>query len=180
MRQHGRTLTVAGALFLLDEPPRRFAKAEIEVRRYRDADSAAYEVRDTFRDPLRLQIEGALALITRELGREIVLVGAYRQEVPRLPVDVLREAVSNAVAHRCYDLTGHRILVQLRPDWVIITSPGGLVEGARLDRLRAAQAARNNAIITILRALALAEDSGRGAAGRTRNRTYSLSAQTPP
>lgn len=162
LRQDGRTLTVAGALFLLDEPPRRFAKAEIEVRRYRDADSAAYEVRDTFRGPLHRQIEGALALITRELGREIVLVGAYRQEVPRLPVDVVREALSNAVAHRRYDLTGHRILVEMRPDRVIVRSPGGLVDGVRLDRLRVAQAARNDAIITILRALALAEDSGRG------------------
>lgn len=162
LRQDGRSLTVAGALFLLPEPPRRFAKAEIEVRRYRDADSAAYDVRDTFRGPLHRQVEGALTLITRDLGREIVLVGAYRQEVPRLPSDVVREALSNAVAHRRYDLTGHRTLVELRPDRVVVRSPGGLVEGVRLDRLRAAQAARNDAIITVLRAFALAEDSGRG------------------
>lgn len=162
LRQDGRHLTVAGALFLLQQPPRRFAKAEIEVRRYLDPDGSAYDVRDTFRGPLHQQVAHALALITRELGREIVLIGAYRQEVPRLPSDVLREALSNAVAHRRYDLSGQRVLVELRPDRVVVRSPGGLVEGVTLARLRSAQAARNDAIITVLRALDLAEDSGRG------------------
>jgi ATP-dependent DNA helicase RecG len=161
LRQEGRSLTVCGALFLVDEPPRRFAKAEIEVRRFRD-ESSSYDVRDTVSGPLHRQVDAAMGLIERELGREIVLVGAFRQEVPRLPRDVIREALSNAVAHRRYDLTGQRTVVEIRPDRVVIRSPGGLVEGVRLDRLRKAQAARNDAIITVLRSFDLAEDSGKG------------------
>jgi ATP-dependent DNA helicase RecG len=161
LRTDGRSLTVAGALFLLEDPPRRFAKAEIELRRYRD-EGSDYEIRHTFRGPLHEQIALALRAVVDDLGTEIVLAGAYRQEVPRLPRDVLREAFSNAVAHRRYDLPGQRTVVEIRPDRVVVRSPGGLVEGVRLDRLRSAQAARNDAVISVLRALSLAEDSGRG------------------
>lgn len=161
LRNEGRRLTVAGVLLLLPEPPARFQKAAIEVRRYRD-DGTNYEVRHSFSGQLHKQLTQAYETVVAELGNEIVLAGAYRQEIPRLPRDVLREALSNAVAHRRYDLTGQRCVVEIRPDRVVIISPGGLVDGVRLERLRSAQAARNNTIISVLRALSLAEDSGRG------------------
>src|SRR5690606_29992138 len=73
-----------------------------------------------------------------------------------------REALANAVAHRSYEAQGTAVVVELRPDRVVITSPGGLPEPVTIENMRQAQAARNPTLIDVLRRFRLAEDAGRG------------------
>jgi len=162
LRRDGGTLTVAGALLLCDPLPARFAKAVVEVRRYRDEDSVDYDLRETFAGPVAHQVVAARDFIMREVGSEMLIAGLYRREVPRLPEVVVRETLANAVAHRDYALAGSATVVEIRPGRVLVTSPGGFPPGVTSTNIRSAQAARNVDVITVLRALNLAEDAGRG------------------
>jgi ATP-dependent DNA helicase RecG len=146
-------LTVAGALFLTDPTVSLGQqKAVIEIRRHPD-DSADYDRREVIGGPIHHQVRNATKFIADELGSELVVTGLYRHELPRLPEVVMREALANAVAHRSFEL---------RPDRVLITSPGGLPEPVTVENIRQAQAARNHNVIDVLRRFRLAEDAGRG------------------
>jgi ATP-dependent DNA helicase RecG len=157
----GLNLTVAGAMYLLDDPGSVFGKTYIEILRYRTGE-ADYDRRVEIKGPLHHQVAQATSLIADELGSELVVIGLQRYELPKLPIVVLREALANAVAHRSYEMSGVAIRVEIRPETVRIISPGGLPEPVTEENIRDAQAARNLRIIGVLRQAGLAEDAGRG------------------
>lgn len=155
-------LTFAGSLFLTD--PRASLgqpKAVVEVRRYPEG-TDEYDRREEFGGPAHRQVSAATGFIADELGQDVVITGVFRHEIPRVPMVVLREAIANAVAHRSYELQGTAVVVELRADRVVVTSPGGLPEPVTVENLRQAQAARNPCIIDVLRRFRLAEDAGQG------------------
>ncbi len=154
-------LTVAGALYLTKAPQTTLGKAYIELRRFpADGQSATRRVEIT--GPAHRQVEVATTMVMDEVGSDSVVLGLRRHELPRLPLQVVREAVANAVAHRSYEQHGTPIRIDAYPDRVVITSPGPLVAPVTLETMRDAYAARNTNIIRILRAFRLAEDSGQG------------------
>jgi ATP-dependent DNA helicase RecG len=157
----GYRLTVAGALHLLPRPDEHLGKAYIELLRFRE-DSEGYDRRVQIQGPLREQVETTTELIMDELGSEVVILGVKRHELPRLPRRVLREAIANAVAHRSYEFRGTSVRVEIHPDEVTITSPGGLPEPVTEENIRDQAAARNAYVIKVLRAFRIAEDSGAG------------------
>ena len=157
----GGHLTVAGCLLLCNEPHRWLGKAYIDVQRYRD-ESTEYDRRERFDGPITRQIEAAASFIEGELGFAMAFVGVRRVEVPRLPDKVLREALTNAVGHRDYQRNGSAVVVELRPDRVIVRSPGGLVSPVTVENIREQTASRNSHLMRVLRALRVADDAGRG------------------
>jgi ATP-dependent DNA helicase RecG len=158
----GERLTVAGALYLLKDPSRVLGKAHVELRRFPDDATIAYDRRDELRGALHLVHAATVARIMDELGTELVLLGARRYDLPRLPEVVLREAVANALAHRSYEAAGTAVRVEMRPSSVVIRSPGGLPEPVTVENMREASAARNLVVIKLLRAFGVAEDEGLG------------------
>jgi ATP-dependent DNA helicase RecG len=155
-------LTVAGALYLLPKPGDALGKAHIEVLRYRDDKTVNYDRRVSVEGPLAAQLENAVRLLEDELGTELVVLGARRYELPRLPAVVIREAVANAIAHRSYELNRTPVRISIRPSSVVIVSPGGLPEPVTVENIREASAPRNIEVIKALRYFGLAEDAGRG------------------
>lgn len=154
-------LTVAGCLILCAEPDRWLGRSYIDVQRYRD-ESTEYDRRERFDGPITRQIEAASSFIEGELGFAMAFVGVRRVEVPRLPDKVLREALTNAVGHRDYQRNGSAVVVELRPDRVVVRSPGGLVSPVTVENIREQSASRNSHVMRILRALRVADDAGRG------------------
>lgn len=156
------TLSVAGALFLTNPTiSLRSSKAVVDIRRY-PGEGSDYDRREEFGGPLHHQVANSTGFLMSELGSDIVVTGLYRHELPRLPEVVVREAIANAVAHRQYELQGTPILVEIRPQGLILSSPGGLPEPVTIENMRQAQAARNPSVIDVLRRFRLAEDAGRG------------------
>jgi ATP-dependent DNA helicase RecG len=154
-------LTVAGALYLLARPGEVLGKAYIEVFRFRDS-SENYDRRVQLDGPADKQVEQATSALMNELGSDVVVLGVHRHELPRIPQNVLREAIANAVAHRTYESSGQSVRIEIRPDRVVISSPGGLPEPVTLANMRDQNAARNIAVIRTLRRYRLAEDAGMG------------------
>ena len=154
-------LTVAGALYLLDDPATELGKAYVEIFRYRD-DSALEDRREEIRGPLNDQVERATKWVVDDLGRDQVILGTHRIELDRLPVEVLRETIANAVAHRVYEDARRPVRIEVRPTSVRVTSPGPLPEPVTVANMREQNAARNVEVIATLRRFRLAEDAGRG------------------
>jgi ATP-dependent DNA helicase RecG len=154
-------LTIAGALYLQDDPARVLGKAYVEILRFPN-DSGDYDRRLEIRGPLHQQVRAATAAILDELGTELVVLGVQRHELPRIPTVVLREALANAVAHRSYEDNRTAVRVEMRPTSVTISSPGPLPVPVTVENIRDAQAPRNLNTIRVLRRFGLAEDAGRG------------------
>ncbi len=155
-------LTIAGGLLLLEDPASHLGKSYVEILRFPDADTDAYDRREEFGGPAQAQVAAATEFITSELGTDLIVSGLRRYELPKIPEVVLREALSNAIAHRTYEDLGRAVRVELRPDYVTIESPGGLPEPVTVENMRETQSARNIVLIRALRNLQLAEDAGRG------------------
>lgn len=154
-------LTVAGALYLLESPSEVVGRAEIEIYRFSDAEGE-YDKRQLVAGPVDHQVMETTRILMDELGTDLVVLGTRRHELPRIPEVVLREGIANAVAHRQYQLRGVCTRIELRPDRLLIESPGELPEPVTVSNIRDAQSARNSSILRVLRRLHLAEDAGRG------------------
>jgi ATP-dependent DNA helicase RecG len=154
-------LTVAGAGFLLDSPEGVLGKTFVEVFRYSER-GAEFDRRIEITGPFDAQVKRTTSIVTEEVGQDMVVLGTFRHELPRLPEVVVREAVANAVAHRDLELHGVAIRVDLFPDLVRITSPGRFPEPVTEANIRDAQSARNPTVLNLLRRFGLAEDAGRG------------------
>lgn len=158
----GDRLTVAGALFLVQEPGRSLGKAYVELQRFPDDETIDYDRREEIRGPIHHVLARTATRVHDALGTELVVLGIRRYELPRLPEVVLRETVANALGHRSYEAAGTAVRVELRPSSVIVRSPGGLPEPVTVQNIREASAARNLAVMRALRRYGLAEDQGRG------------------
>lgn len=158
----GDALTVAGALYLLENPGAKLGKAHVEVLRYADDATIDYDRREEIVGPVHRVLVSAVDRVMDQLGTQLVVLGVRRYDLPRLPERVLREAIANAVAHRSYEASGTAVKIELRPSAVIVRSPGGLPEPVTVANIREANAARNLTVIKVLRRFDLAEDQGRG------------------
>jgi ATP-dependent DNA helicase RecG len=154
-------LTIAGGLLLLPEPRIMGGRPYIDIRRF-SADDPDPDKTWKIDGPADSQVEQATRTILDQLGSVNAIVGVQRVEMPRIPPRVIREAIANAVAHRSYESAGTATRVELHPNYLTITSPGGLPEPVTLDNLRFQQSARNDRLLGALRRLGLAEDLGKG------------------
>lgn len=157
----GTMLTIAGGLYVLDEPERHFGKCVIEIFRF-PVPGGEYDKRLEFGGPVNQQVTEATQAIADELGSDLVVIGLRRHELPRLPYPVIREAIANAVAHRSYEQRGVSTRVDIHPTKVVITSPGPLPEPVTVANIREQSSARNGRVMKVLRLFDLAEEAGRG------------------
>ncbi|HLO62693.1 MAG TPA: RNA-binding domain-containing protein [Azonexus sp.] len=93
--------------------------------------------------------------------REIEL-GLFKLRIPQFPIEGVREAVLNALTHRDYQNPGE-ILVRHSAQELVVTSPGGFVDGITPDNiLRHEAVPRNRTLANALVKLRLVESSGIG------------------
>ncbi|WP_341908557.1 crosslink repair DNA glycosylase YcaQ family protein [Polaromonas sp. YR568] len=88
--------------------------------------------------------------------------GLFRIGIARVDVDALREAINNALVHRDYARRGP-VRVCWQSNDLIISNPGGFVEGVRLDNLLTTEPRpRNPALADAFKRLGLVDRTGRG------------------
>ena len=93
---------------------------------------------------------------------EEITVGLFKLRVASFPIEVVREAVLNAVTHRDY-LEPGEILIRHAPGELVVTSPGGFIGGIRPDNiLHHEPVARNRTLANALLKLRLVEAAGTG------------------
>jgi ATP-dependent DNA helicase RecG len=91
-----------------------------------------------------------------------VTIGLFRLRIPAFPIEVVREAILNAVAHRDYCDPGE-ILLRHTPRELVLSNPGGFVGGITPENiLRHEPVARNRALAEAFEKLGLVERAGMG------------------
>jgi ATP-dependent DNA helicase RecG len=91
-----------------------------------------------------------------------VQVGLFRVAVPKVDMAAFREALANSLIHRDYHRLG-AVHVRLEDDALVVSNPGGLVEGVTLANLLTTEPRpRNRALADAMKRIGVVERSGRG------------------
>jgi len=128
-------------------------------------DTGKLEIRD-FEDPLVFQLPLIIEYIKdKALKLTIDRSRGERVEVPDFPVDVIREAVGNAIVHRDYNIEGLTNYLYIDSERIIVKSPGGVAPPLTIDDLQQFKAlwhSRNPKIMYVFNQMKLAEQRGKG------------------
>ena len=84
--------------------------------------------------PIDQQIEEAMQFVLKHINLGSRIAGVYREDFYELPVDSIREVISNAVCHRSYLAPG-TIQVAIYDDRLEVTSPGRLSPDLTVEQL---------------------------------------------
>jgi ATP-dependent DNA helicase RecG len=99
-------------------------------------------------------LSGSLEVIHPHLKRRGIVQGLFRTEEPEYPIEVLREAIVNALVHRDYSPSSHgaQVQVELYPSRLVVRNPGGLYGPVDVTRLGfdTITSARNQVLLKLL------------------------------
>jgi ATP-dependent DNA helicase RecG len=89
-------------------------------------------------------------------------VGLFRVPVPLVDMGAFREAVANALIHRDFHRLG-AVHIRLEDDALVVSNPGGLVDGVTLSNLLVTEPRpRNRSLADAMKRIGVVERSGRG------------------
>lgn len=114
-------LRYAAVLFFLENPQKYLYHAKIRYAEFDENLEITYQ--KEFSGPVWEQIEEAYNFINSRIGNFVIRVGAGRREFREYPMDAVREAIINAVAHRNYSLFSDIRIMKFK-DRLVVRSPG--------------------------------------------------------
>lgn len=164
--------TVAGVLMASADPRRWLPNAFIQAVAYRGTEAlpqgnGAYQLdAQDITGPLDAQVFAACHFVKKNM-RVSAAKQEGRHDLPQFDLTAVFEAVVNAVAHRDYSIYGAKIRLRLFADRLELYSPGAIPNTMTVDSLPYRQAARNEAITSLLAKCGVSEAerdlTGRGA-----------------
>jgi ATP-dependent DNA helicase RecG len=110
-------------------------------------------------------LDDALGFVRHNSSVKWFKTGKGRKELPDYPQVSVYEALVNAIVHRDYMIKGSEIHIDMYDDRLEIVSPGGMVDGRRIQDiniLKVASIRRNPVICDILQRLKFMERRGSG------------------
>ena len=127
--------TNAGILFFGYSPQDHIPQSEVVCVLFRETVGASrYADRKIVTGTLQDVIDGTEAFINRYIAVGARIEGWKRIDIPEYSIEVLREAVINAVVHRDYSRRCERVHVFYYPDRVEVHSPGLLLPGITVEQ----------------------------------------------
>ena len=173
--------SVAGLLLFGKNPNRRLPQAGVTAVAFPGLEKEYNTVdEERIRGPLtpRVSEDGEVVekgvidrtvdFVERNMGSVAYLEGGRRIHKKSFPLDAVREAVVNAVAHRDYAREGTDIEVSLYRDRFEVISPGRLPNGVTVEKMKegVVRVARNELLKEILRDYRYIEHYGMGVRNR--------------
>lgn len=107
----------------------------IQCGMFKGTSRAVFVDKREYTGPLWKQVEDAFQFVLRNIHLGSRLNGIYREDIYELPPDSIRELIVNAVMN-CSFLSSSHIQVAIYDDRLEITSPGGLMPGVTIDRMK--------------------------------------------
>ena len=154
---------VAGLLLFGRAPQQWLPQAQVKVARFRGRDASGLIVdRAELAGPVPALLEAVAAFVTRNMRVGGVIAGLYRQDTPEYPIAAVREAITNAIAHRDYRVAGQKVMLRMFDDRLEVESPGGLAGPVTLDTLETRRFSRNPRLAQGMYTLRLIEEMGTG------------------
>ena len=119
-------------------------------------------VNESFYLPILAAFERITEYFSAYNREEELESGLFRITIPDYDRRAFREALVNAFSHRDYSQLG-RVRIQINDDGMLITNPGGFIEGITASNLIDAEPhGRNPVLADALKRIGLAERTGRG------------------
>ncbi len=163
IRREGEKLipTVTGLLLIGRESALRQHLPTHEVA-FQVLSGTEVRVNDFYRMPLLKTFERIMDQFTARVEEEEIQLGLFRVPIPNYDVRSFREAFVNALVHRDYTRLG-AVHVRWEQDAIVISNPGGFVEGVTLDNILVTEPRpRNPYLADAVKRIGLAERTGRG------------------
>lgn len=152
----------AGILFFARDIEKHFHHAEVTLRAFKGKERQHIYDRRDVRDDLLTQFIEAVAFLKKHLNIRTEIKGLDRKDIYEIPLEVLREAVVNAIMHRDYSIRGTQVFVEVYDDRVEVANPGSLPKGLSIRELGAVSIRRNAIIADIFSRMHMVERSGMG------------------
>jgi ATP-dependent DNA helicase RecG len=147
--------TVAGVLLASSDPCRWLPNAFIQAVSYRgdtvrpQSDHLYQLDAQDIKGPLDRQVQLACAFVKRNM-RVAAVKDMGRRDIPQFDMTAVFEALVNAVAHRDYAIYGSKIRLRMFSNRLELYSPGAIPNTMTVESLPYRQAARNEAITSLL------------------------------
>ncbi len=156
-----RRPTVAGLLLLGREEAIRQHLPAYEVA-FQVLEGTDVRVNEFFHKPLLQTFEEVELLFKARVVEQEIQVDLFRVPIPNFDRRAFREGFINALVHRDYARLG-AVHVRLDDDGLVISNPGGFVEGVTIQNLLVVPPrSRNPLLADIVKRIGLAERTGRG------------------
>ena len=135
--------TVAGLLIFATEPTEFLASGAIEAACYRGTRLSSDDLihAERLAGPVSDQIDAGIAFVARFM---------QTGDSPQYDIDVVDEAIVNAVAHRDYAIAGSKIRLFLFADRLELYSPGKLPNTITIDDMAYRTFTRNQLLVSFL------------------------------
>lgn len=154
--------TYAGILLFGYASQRFLPSAQIVLARYPGREMGDRFLRHVADGTLPQQILQAEAFLVDNMRRGAVMRGLVREEQTEYPIEAVREAIVNAVAHRDYSIRGAEIQIFMFADRIEVISPGRLPGHVTLQNLLHERFSRNEIIVQVLSDMGFIERLGYG------------------
>jgi ATP-dependent DNA helicase RecG len=160
----GLMFTNAGALFFRNnDEDIEFHHAGVVCALYKGLVKVNILDAQTYASNIVDSIDNALAFLKRNLRTRYEIEGfGPRKNILELPEAGLKEAITNACAHRQYFEKGARVMAEIFDDRVDITSPGGVPSGITPENFGKRSITRNPIIANLLHRIDYIEKMGTG------------------
>lgn len=166
----GQEVTLGGLLALGRYPQQYFPQLDITFVAYPSvtgeplSDGTRFVDNQSIDGPIPTMVAAALVAMRRNMKRRSVVVGIGREDRWEYPEEAVREVIANALMHRDYHplARGTQVRVELYPDRLEVSSPGGLYGPvARDDLLAESISSSRNAVLAKLLEDVEVPDTGR-------------------
>ncbi|MBP7232985.1 MAG: putative DNA binding domain-containing protein [Syntrophaceae bacterium] len=152
----------AGILFFAKDVYSYLHQAQMTLLAFKGTDRFHIYDRYDVRDDLLTQFNEAVLFLKKHLNVRSVIRGVNREDIYEIPLEVLREALVNALMHRDYSIAGTQLSVEVYDDRVEIANPGGLPKGLSLKDFGKVSVRRNELIADLFFRLHKVERIGMG------------------
>jgi len=152
----------AGILFFAKDVYGWLHQSQMTLLAFKGTDRDHIYDRNDVQDDLLTQFNEAVIFLKKHLNVRSVIRGVNREDIYEIPLEVLREALVNALMHRDYSIAGTQISVEVYDDRVEIANPGGLPKGLSLKDLGKVSVRRNELIADLFFRLHKVERIGMG------------------
>lgn len=137
-------------------------RSKIQCGMFKGVTRAVFVDKRDYEGSLWQQAEDAFQFVLRNIHLGAKFEGLYRKDIYELPPDSIRELIINAVMN-CSFLQSSHIQVAIFDDRLEITSPGGLMPGVTIDRMKEGYSQiRNRALAHAFSYMNLIEGWGTG------------------
>lgn len=149
------------AFMLLTDNPYYYAR--IQCARFRGPDELEFTDRKEYTGTIIEQVDDATGFVMNHTNLGAEITGLYRKDLPEIPIEAIREIITNAVVHRSYSMSGSPTFVAVYDDRIEITSPGMLPYGLTLEGVISGRSnPRNHVLAKFFKEANLTEGWGRG------------------